>query len=153
MISIEICEKNLLERVTLGDLVTIYKLSQMDGLTAEMKRQLRDMYADMCSLINLSVVCSDEYADPDAYIENDGTLTIYTSYSENCIDVPIIQKDVDDFIEDDVYYEGEYEGVFGPESYNLSLMDIIKQYNDELESNMQSDYEDAVDNEAMYYSD
>lgn len=145
--------KDVLKRLTLGDLTTLYKMSYMTDELPELLRSIiDDVYWDVLMLVEGAVNYSDPYAI-SAWFDDNGVFIIKTEYEDECVDVPIIQTDVDDFIEDDVCYEGHYEGEYGPESHNLLLIDIVKEYNDELEASMQYDYESAVYVAAERYRD
>lgn len=148
----EIQDKNILGKMTLGDFRTLCKMSDIE----EIPEILRSIIDEACWEIRMLLEKEINYPDPyaiDAWFDDNGVFIIKTEYEDECVDVPIIQTDVDDFIEDDVSYEGHYEGEYGPESYNLLLIDIVREYNDELEASMQYDYESAVCIAAERYRD
>lgn len=153
MYAVEVTNENLINKMTLNDMMVAYSMAQMEELPVEVRTQMEEVYWALIWMIEKNVVCSDKSADVSAEIDDDGYLVIRTSYCEECQDVPIIQTDVDDFIEQDVCYDGEYEGVFGPESCNLTLIDLVKLYNKELESDMEDSFDDACEYASEHYWD
>lgn len=144
--------KAIINKMTVGELCRLFKL--LDGdykLETFVYDGVLELYFGICDTLESMIrTGTDETAVRDVCVDK-GKLVMEAHFVESCVDANIIQRDVDDFVTEDVAYNVDVVVDFDTYWNDVTLAEAIALFNNEVEETASEEYDNACAEAAEEY--